>query len=270
MGLLFIAVGALFGLLYLLIALLNAFRQEAKITFWDILLIFLAALLPLIGQIVAGWDGPIESLLPLAVQAVGVGLLAAGLLVGLIELIRHRERLKGSRGVLAAGAGLLLLGASFLVPLAAEQLVTAALATPTPIQVSALLSAPPTTDGPTATPSLTPTVTLTETPTITRTPRPTATATATRYQFVTRTPQPTQTLPTPCLALTKFNVNLRAAPSLDAELVLTIPFDNTVSLFGRTEDSAWWYGEYEGQAGWISGEFLTLTASCDRLPERES
>src|SRR5262249_3546880 len=108
--------------------------------------------------------------------------------------------------------------------------------------------------------------TSTPTPTETRTPRPTDTATATLYVFVSSTPLPTATLPSPCLAVTKFNVNLRAKPEADATVEATIAFDNTVSLYGRSEDSVWWYGSYEGKQGWLKAEFLSLTASCDKLP----
>jgi hypothetical protein len=104
------------------------------------------------------------------------------------------------------------------------------------------------------------------TPTSTRTPRPTDSATATRFTFVTSTPLPTATVPDPCLALTKFNVNLRAKADPKADVVATIPFNSSVALFGRSEDSVWWYARYADQTGWLKGEFLTLTAQCDKLP----
>jgi uncharacterized protein YraI len=97
-----------------------------------------------------------------------------------------------------------------------------------------------------------------------------ATATPTRYQFVTRTPLPTATLPDPCLALANFNLNLRSLPEADAEVLATIPFNNTITLFGRSSDSDWWFGEYEGTSGWVKGEFLSLSTSCNTLPEREA
>lgn len=55
-----------------------------------------------------------------------------------------------------------------------------------------------------------------------------------------------------------------------SEVQVVIPFDSTLALFGRTEDSVWWYGEYEDEAGWIKGEFLTLTTGCAVLPVRSS
>jgi hypothetical protein len=119
----------------------------------------------------------------------------------------------------------------------------------------------------TATPS--PTFTATPTATASRTPRPTASPSATRQRYLTRTPTLTPTLPNPCLAVMNYNVNLRTAPNLDAELVTTIPFETAVTVFGRSEDSQWWFVNYNGQAGWVKGEFIILSASCQDLPVRE-
>jgi hypothetical protein len=118
--------------------------------------------------------------------------------------------------------------------------------------------------------SVVPTITEppTSQPSATRTPRPTATATPTRDLFSTRTPSPTPTLPSPCLLLPLYNVNLRQTPSLDAALISTIPYETAINAFGRNEDASWWYVEYEGSAGWIKAEFVSVTASCALLPER--
>jgi hypothetical protein len=110
--------------------------------------------------------------------------------------------------------------------------------------------------------------TTTFTPTPSRTPQPTATPTNTRVLYASPTPTPSPTLPNPCVAMLQFNVNLRESPDLDAELLLTIPFDTVVSLYAQSEDGEWWFTEYEGQSGWLKGEFLTLTASCELLPVR--
>jgi uncharacterized protein YraI len=87
---------------------------------------------------------------------------------------------------------------------------------------------------------------------------------------VTRTPQPTPTLPNPCLALANYNVNLRAKPETDAEVLATIPYNSTVTLYGRNDDSSWWYGEYEGKAGWVKGEFIAVSDACNDLPEKST
>jgi hypothetical protein len=111
--------------------------------------------------------------------------------------------------------------------------------------------------------------TATATPTPSRTPRPTATPTNTRVLYASPTPTPSPTLPSPCVAMLQYNVNLRAEPALDAQLLMTVSFDTVVSLFGQSEDGEWWFTEVNGQAGWLKGEFLTLTASCELLPVRK-
>jgi hypothetical protein len=105
-------------------------------------------------------------------------------------------------------------------------------------------------------------------PTQTRTPRPTATATPTRELFSTRTPSPTPTLPSPCLLLPLYNVNLRETPALDAPLILTVPYETALNAYGRNEDTSWWYVEYEGSAGWVKAEYVSATSSCELLPVR--
>ncbi|MBA3872918.1 MAG: SH3 domain-containing protein, partial [Anaerolineae bacterium] len=77
---------------------------------------------------------------------------------------------------------------------------------------------------------------------------------------------PTATLPSPCLALTKFNINLRSKPDSNAAVDATIPFDNTISLYGRSEDSVWWYGEFEGKQGWLRPNFCHSRIRVTRCP----
>lgn len=264
MAFILVVAGVVFSLLFILNALLNTLRQKVKIGFWELLLAFLAALLPLAGAVMAALDYPPQPLPLRAALLLGGGLLLGGLLLALLES-RREQRLKNSRGILGAGIGFLLMVSTFSVPLTAEQLLLPALATVTPINVAAVQFTP-TTFGPTSAPTTSPSATATPTLTITRTPRPTDTPSATRFVFVTRTPQPTASLPSPCLALALYNVNLRAEPSLDAVVKVTINFDNTIALFGRSENSEWWYGTYDGQDGWVKGEFLDLSVSCDKLP----
>lgn len=268
MGLLLVLAGALFALFFILIAIIRTFRQSTKITFVELLLAFLAALLPLAG-VIEGSMSDTPAPLPLrAGMIIGVVLVVMGIVIALLEL-RREQKLKQSRGIFSIGIGALMVLATFTVPITSRQILLPALATVTPINVAAI-QITPTLTGPTHTATTTPSATYTPTPTMTRTPRPTGTATATLYVYVTSTALPTATLPSPCLALTKFNVNLRAKPEADAAIKVTIPFDNTISLYGHSEDSVWWYGEYQGKTGWIKAEFLSLTASCDTLPVKQS
>jgi hypothetical protein len=117
-----------------------------------------------------------------------------------------------------------------------------------------------------ATPTLIPTFTATEPSTPTLTPSVVPTATPTRFRFQTRTPTPTPTEVTPCVALAKYNVNLRGTPALDGERLATIPFNTSIALYGRTGDWGWWLAQYQGQRGWLKADYLTLTADCNALP----
>jgi uncharacterized protein YraI len=67
-----------------------------------------------------------------------------------------------------------------------------------------------------------------------------------------------------------FNVNMREAPDLEAELVATIPYESAIPLYGRNDNSTWWFAQYDGEAGWISGEYILLTSACAQLPVRGS
>lgn len=120
------------------------------------------------------------------------------------------------------------------------------------------------------TPAAAPTLTASPSPSpsLTRTPRPTTTATATRDRYLTRTPTATPTLPNPCVALLNYNVNLRAAPDFTAAVLLTIPFETVVTVFGRSADSQWWFATYEDHAGWLNADFITLSSACAALPVR--
>jgi hypothetical protein len=153
---------------------------------------------------------------------------------------------------------------------------TAASATPVPTE-SEPTSTPRPTEPPTATPS----------PTTARTPRPTLTPIPTLTPLFAATTPPTEAAqtgeatsegmtaapPTPrpaevCLASVNYNLRLRTEPSRDADTILVIPYATTIDLFGRNSDSTWWFTAYEGQEGWVDGEFLTLSASCANLPAR--
>lgn len=268
MGLLFVLAGALFALLFILVAVIRTLRKVAKITFVELLLIFLSVLLPLAGVIQGSMTDQPDPLTIQFSRLLGIALLVLGVFIALLEL-RRADKLQHSRGVYGIGMGVLVLISTITVPLTSTQVLLPALATVTPINV-AQIQTTPTSEGPTATATLTATTTHTPTATITRTPRPTGTATATPFVFVTSTPLPTATLPQPCLALTRFNVNLRAAPDENAAIEQTIPFDNTIALYGHSQDLVWWYGDFDGKQGWIKAEFLSLTTSCDRLPVKEA
>lgn len=113
--------------------------------------------------------------------------------------------------------------------------------------------------GPSATSTASPARVVTATPT--RTPLPTATST--RPPILSPTPAPT--LPD-CQIVMNYNVNLRAAPDFAAQVLLTIPFNTSVSGVGRSQDATWWLVGYEGQAGWVSNDYVAADSRCSELP----
>ncbi len=122
-------------------------------------------------------------------------------------------------------------------------------------------------------PSPTPTIPTTPTPTV---PRPT------RIAFPTATPTPAASA-TPaadatgaassgalgaqtCGIIVDYNLNLRNQPSTDGSTVLiSIPFGSTVSADARNSTN-WYHVAYEGQIGWVSGDYVTASAACADLP----
>ncbi len=266
---LLVAAGVIFAALFALNNLIKTIFRRPKIGFFDILLTFMTTLVLLVGLILTQTRANADPRAGQVVTVAGAALAAFSLLILLLELFRP-QRLKGSRGVLGMYAGLLLMLASVGVPLAATRF-------PTPTPVAQAVSAP-STASPTAratqTPRPTATPAATDTPEPSNTPRPTETPSATRYHYSTRTPPPTPTLVTPCVASVEYNLRLRAAPDHDAETLLTIPYGSTVELYAKgaaTENGGrWWLTTYDGQEGWVDGQYMLVSAACDRLPERDS
>jgi hypothetical protein len=125
-----------------------------------------------------------------------------------------------------------------------------------------------------ATETATPTASSTPAPTETRRPSSTPRPTRTPYTFSTRTPTPTPTLVTPCVASVEYNLRLRSAPNRDSETLLVIPYQTTIELYGKGEpsenDARWWYTQYEGQQGWVDGQYMIVSSACENLPLRDA
>ncbi|MGQ9888797.1 MAG: SH3 domain-containing protein [Aggregatilineales bacterium] len=231
-------------------------RRAERIGFVGTLLAFLAASTLALSVALAAVDG--TSLVQSAV------LITASVVVALSAILLASERKRqlawrDSRGLLGVGLGIVTCLSALFVWTSADALLAVIAPSPTPATVAP--TPPSTLVEPTRQPTKTPTPSLTPTPSRTQTSTPTA-----RGLRPSRTPTPTLTPVTPCLAQTLYNINLRAGPSRASQLLTTIPFDTTVSLFARTADSAWWLTYYEGAQGWLAGEFLDLTSACQALP----
>ncbi|MFN8528539.1 MAG: SH3 domain-containing protein [Anaerolineae bacterium] len=67
---------------------------------------------------------------------------------------------------------------------------------------------------------------------------------------------------TTCSLMVLYNLNLRDEPNADATLLLTIPY-STVLTSSEVNSSNWWHVTYEGQTGWVSGDYVSPMASCE-------
>lgn len=211
---------------------------------------------------------PLAPFLPMAVGVSGFSLLVFG--VAVFQWVERRLAAFApdySYGLLAAGIGTLLITAALFIPILPSQFSprtgesSLALASATATAEMLATATPSSTPSATATATQLPTRTL---PTPSPTPSPTATPTRTRYH--TRTPVPTPPANVTCHALVNFNLNLRSAPSTSADILTVIPFGSRISVAGRNSDSAWWFVDYNGLWGWVSGEYITVESSCQDTP----
>lgn len=69
-------------------------------------------------------------------------------------------------------------------------------------------------------------------------------------------------------APTELRLNFRSAPDTSDKnnIITQLPEGAEILLFGRTEDGAWLHARYEGQAGWVSAEFIATDYDITTLP----
>lgn len=68
-----------------------------------------------------------------------------------------------------------------------------------------------------------------------------------------------------CTLLVTYNLNLRDNPTQEGStILLSIPYGTMVTTTGHTDDN-WYQVTYQGQSGWISGEYVSPQASCSQL-----
>jgi hypothetical protein len=308
-ALLLTAAGLLFTLIFILNVFFKTVGRAQRIGFWDLLLVFVPVTLLVLAQVHATIEPPpplpVPPIVTVANIARGVALilLIFGVLMVLFE-VRREQRLRGSRGIMSFWAGLLVLIASFTVPVlrmnfsfepggitlvAADGSVIRAASNPgaTPGAESetesgggGLLGLLPdfdSTEEADVAAAAAPTDTLEPSPTFTvtpsRTPRPTPSPTSTREPFIALRPtaESTSAAVNPgesCLVSVEFNLRLRALPNRESETLVVIPFGTNIQAYGRNRETSWWYVEYESQFGWVDAEFARADERCDELPVR--
>ena len=77
------------------------------------------------------------------------------------------------------------------------------------------------------------------------------------------TPEPTAT---PQI-VTRYNINMRAEPMLDAALVTVVPFGTTLTPEARSDNGDLWLQvTYEGQTGWLLTSLVNVSGNIESLP----
>jgi len=99
--------------LYGLSGLIRAFRKQRKITFIDLVLVFMMALFPLVAVVNDNRGDTQFSTIEIISTLIAIGIIIGGVVIALIEL-RRLQRLRQSRGMLGMGTGVLMLVMIFI------------------------------------------------------------------------------------------------------------------------------------------------------------
>jgi len=288
MVLLLIIMGALFSLLFGINSILRAARGREKVSFFETLIAFLALVFPVLALVAN--NNAVQPLRLVNMAAIGMGVLVIviSVLTFLVERGKPARPMAQRRSVLAVGIGLLLVAATFVVPVAAKlpsaakNRNAAASAPANASNVNVVEVASPTAKPVEVTPTQTPDVALFQlsaTPTRLASPMPTATNTlfviaTTTQGTITEAGQATGTMQaaavqiTGCTVVPRQNVNLRSGPATTFDLLLTIPFSTTLSASAKTKAGDWWYVTYENQNGWVSADYVNADNICKSLPTK--
>jgi len=74
--------------------------------------------------------------------------------------------------------------------------------------------------------------------------------------------------PTDCQLTAVDHLNLRAGPGLDYDILAEVPYEASLRATAKSGD--WFKVEYEGQAGWVSREYVFRWGNCHALGEAEA
>ncbi len=298
MVLLLVVMGAIFSLIFVVNSILRVLQAREKVSFFETLLAFLALVFPVLALVNNSASAQSLPLVNSAAMGLGVLVAVVSIITFLLERRKADRPLAQRRGVLGIGLGVLMVAATFVVPVA-SRLPQARLAANTaanaPIDgsnrnVADVVGTNIIVDSPTATlakpvvvvPTNTPAVALLQmsaTPTRFPSPMPTATntpfiiATTTQDTAVDTTQSAGQSAAvqiTGCTAVVRKNVNLRSGPGTDYDRLLTIPFSTTLNVSAKNKAADWWFVSYQNETGWVSGEYVNVDAGCAALPIKAS
>lgn len=105
---------------------------------------------------------------------------------------------------------------------------------------------------------------LVSTPSPTDTPQSTPTLAPTSTPGVSPPPAVVNT-PTPYIQ-TENNVNLRAGPGTDYNVIGILSPGQSFGIIGRNTDSSWWQIETDAGPAWVSAEVVTATHPTESIP----
>lgn len=253
--------------LFVIIGFIQAIREKTQVGCLSNFLVFIALAASIASAVLITLGNEQDSPVPLIILGSVVVLLVLSIIIYVLE--RRGEQFKRlySRGLLGIGVGIIIAVGFFFtlfVPSAVFPLPTA-----TPIVAGIQESQDSTAIAgnivPTQQANTTATPRATYTPTQTYTPLPPPSPTRTRRAYVpptiTLTPEEEQVSEN-CDARVTVNLNVRAEPTTDADIVAIIPEDTFVRIVARNDDGNWWRTEFQGEQGWVSGDFLELDPIC--------
>ena len=290
MVILLVAMGAVFSLLFVLNSLLRAAQGREKVSFLETLLAFLALVFPVLALVNNTASAQPLSMVNMAAIGIGLVLVVISLITFFVERRKSGRPLSQRRGVFGIGLGILLIVATFIVPIASKLPSAAANrnaaanvpASASNVNIIAEVASPTVVKTEEVTPTNTPDVKLLElSATPTRFPSPMPTATNTPFVIATATlgtpadenqatGQSAAAQITGCTAVVRQNVNLRSGPGKDFQLLVTIPFSSTLDVSAKNKAGDWWYVKYDSQSGWVSGDYVNVPATCGKLPTKSS
>jgi hypothetical protein len=244
-----LAIAMLAAVLFLVNTLFQRIRKADARPGWVSSLLGLAAVLAGTGVLTGSIGAESQFVFVTSLLLAGIGEAVLGVVVYLLLERRRSVPASQSFGVLYTAAGFYVLIAAIFVPLLPGQFRQASVA---PILEASPVVTLARTNEPAPSPTIQSTATWTASPswpTLDPTQTASPAATPTRIRYSTPTPIPTSIPEVVCGALANFNVNLRVAPSLDAQVLAVIPYQSVVQLGGRAERTNWWLAFYQAQMG---------------------
>lgn len=253
--------GGLFVFLLILYTVYRVLRKRSGTT-WLHLLLALGA--------IASFSLETSSL---RLIGIGLGVTLMGIIVLLIEQRRASPGFNQSQGVFTIGVSILLLLATVAGPIINSSLseLTDKVAAGAPETTAMSVALQPTGTSVAAQNAVT-AVTNTPAPTVALQPVQVTLPNPlpTRYIFSTSMPTVTVEYVALCQGVVQNNLNLRAHPATDGELLTTIPHSTALQVLGQNEDASWLYVSYEDQSGWINAAYVIQNDDCGDLPVQTS